>query len=671
MSKRKTMLSAHPRKMKECGHCRQMKDIDTRCTYCSVECTRAALSEKTRLGLINKARAIGAVPFATATSSQLKRLIKKAQVEVRREEKEADKAVTGALFIAETLEQAQTAKPPIWTYSKRSKLAKKQNYVVAMLSDTHFDEKVYPEQIQGINAYGRDIGDLRLKEFFHNIVELSDDWLSGIKYDGLILPLGGDIFTGYIHEELRENLDAPIFDSLFHYGDLLISGIKMLRDYFGTVKIPAVVGNHGRLDRKPRSKFRAHDSYDWALYQYIKHHFEVTNTKGIEFMISDSADQMFSVYDTSFCLTHGDQFRGGAGISGIHCVTPDTPILLEDLSYVEAGDIKEGTRLIGFDDDDKVEQGQRRRFRPSRVTGVERKTLECMEIETSDGIKTICSLDHPWLTRSGIAHSWSLTENLHLGSRIISFGKPWQRQNDWDTGYLAGVLDGEGNVEKKLGRISFAQRKNECLREVKRILNERGIKFTQRQNSASDVQNIRLFTGDRQKNKNTANRIRLLAEVQPKRLLAKADYIWKNRSIQIAKESIVVGLRYVGNQEVAAFKTSTGTYIANGMLTHNTPLAIGDYRKRRRLGKMKQSYEWLLMGHWHQLMFTNGIIVNGSLIGYSEYGFTKNLDYDSPKQAFFLVDPEHGITIRAPIHVSTKAEVWKAADGKVWAHAAR
>ncbi|HEB28092.1 MAG TPA: hypothetical protein ENI05_10010, partial [Porticoccus sp.] len=108
---------AHPREMRECGHCHQMKDIDVRCTYCSVECKRAALSEKTRLGLIDKARSIGAVPSATATSSQLKRLIKKAQVEVRREEKEADKAVTGALFIAETIEQAQTAKPPIWTYS--------------------------------------------------------------------------------------------------------------------------------------------------------------------------------------------------------------------------------------------------------------------------------------------------------------------------------------------------------------------------------------------------------------------------------------------------------------------------------------------------------------------------------------------------------------------------
>ena len=415
MSTSKIKQKAHPREKKECGHCHEIKDIDIRCTYCSIDCQNKAKAEKVRLGLIEKARSVGATPPTTATQVELKKLIKRAEVEIRREEKEADKAITGALFIAETIEQAQTTEPPVWSHSKRGKLAKKQNYAVAMLSDTHFDEKVYPEQIQGINAYGRDIGDMRIKEFFHNVIELSDEWLTGLSYDGLILPLGGDIFTGYIHEELRENLDAPIFESMFHYGDMLISGIKMLRDYFGHVKIPAVVGNHGRLDRKPRSKFKVQDSYDWALYQYIKHHFEVTDAKGIEFMIAESADQMFSVYDTSFCLTHGDQFRGGAGISGIH-----------------------------------------------------------------------------------------------------------------------------------------------------------------------------------------------------------------------------------------------------------TPLAIGDYRKRRRLGRMKKSYEWLLMGHWHQWITSNGIIVNGSLIGYNEYAFGKNLDYDSPKQAFFLVDPEHGVTINAPIHVSTEREVWKTAGGKIW-----
>jgi UDP-2,3-diacylglucosamine pyrophosphatase LpxH len=37
----------------------------------------------------------------------------------------------------------------------------------------------------------------------------------------------------------------------------------------------------------------------------------------VQFVISESADQMFQIYDTRFLLTHGDQFRGGSGIAGL------------------------------------------------------------------------------------------------------------------------------------------------------------------------------------------------------------------------------------------------------------------------------------------------------------------------------------------------------------------
>jgi hypothetical protein len=133
------------------------------------------------------------------------------------------------------------------------------------------------------------------------------------------------------------------------------------------------------------------------------------------------------------------------GALGPLCVTPDTPVLLSDLSYVLAEDLRVGDELVGFDD--YASRGERRLFKPSIVTACERKQLECIEIETADGLKTIASLDHPWLTRSGMAHSWSLTKNLHLGSRILSLGAPWTREETWEAGYLAGVLDGEGSIK--------------------------------------------------------------------------------------------------------------------------------------------------------------------------------------------------------------------------------
>ena len=391
--------------------------IDSRGSYCKPECGYDARREKEKQDIRHRLTVLGGTAHTTATVGELKEAVRIAQREVREQETDARKMVVGSKFIATTLERARLSKPPKWGRTKRAggTLPKKHNYAVAMLSDTHFDERVFPEQVQGMNCYGRAIGDLRLRQFFTNVIELADDWLTGISYDGLLLPLGGDIFTGYIHDELRQTNDAPIFDSLFHYGDQMIAGINMVADYFGVVKIPAVVGNHGRLDKKPRSKHKVQDSYDWALYQYIKHHFKTVGDKRVEFMISHAADQQFSVYSTSFCLTHGDQFRGGGGISGIM-----------------------------------------------------------------------------------------------------------------------------------------------------------------------------------------------------------------------------------------------------------TPLMIGDHRKRRRLARLGQSYEWLIMGHWHQLIFGNGIIVNGSLIGFNEYAFNANLDFDKPRQAFFLVDPEHGITINAPIHVVSEAEKWTMSNGAPW-----
>lgn len=63
--------------------------------------------------------------------------------------------------------------------------------------------------------------------------------------------------------------------------------------------------------------------------------------------------------------------------------------------------------------------------------------------------------------------------------------------------------------------------------------------------------------------------------------------------------------------------------------------------------------------HWHQEIDTNGIIVNNSLKGYDEFAANNNFQFSKPTQAFWLTDPEHGRTLRAPIHVVSKDENWE------------
>lgn len=190
-----------------------------------------------------------------------------------------------------------------------------------LLSDIHFDEVVSPEQIEHCNEYNREIATARIKRVFERTVALLKSHLVAPKYDGIVCALGGDLLSGNIHEELAETNEVAIAQSIFALTDLLINGIGELADAFGKVFVPCVVGNHGRLHKKPRCKNRVYDNFEWIIYQNLARYFK--NDPRVSFMIPDGADAIFNIYNKHICLTHGDQFRGGNGIAGIF-----SPIML-------------------------------------------------------------------------------------------------------------------------------------------------------------------------------------------------------------------------------------------------------------------------------------------------------------------------------------------------------
>jgi len=186
---------------------------------------------------------------------------------------------------------------------------------VLFLSDIHFDEVVNPAEVEGVNEYNREIAVRRIQNTFRTAISLCQNYFHEPKYDGVVCALGGDLLSGNIHEELAESNEYPILQSAVDLTELLCQGITALADSFGKVFVPGVVGNHGRLHKKPRAKGRIRNNFEWLIYHNIARHF--ANDPRITFCIPDSADLTFTVYNKTFLLTHGDQFRGGSGISGI------------------------------------------------------------------------------------------------------------------------------------------------------------------------------------------------------------------------------------------------------------------------------------------------------------------------------------------------------------------
>lgn len=89
----------------------------------------------------------------------------------------------------------------------------------------------------------------------------------------------------------------------------------------------------------------------------------------------------------------------------------------------------------------------------------------------------------------------------------------------------------------------------------------------------------------------------------------------------------------------------------DGMIGALGPIIRGDHRKRGRNGQIGADYDVLLLGHWHQLIQLQRLIVNGSLKGYDEYAFSNNFPYERARQALWITHPAHGITFSMPVNV--------------------
>jgi hypothetical protein len=183
------------------------------------------------------------------------------------------------------------------------------------VSDLHWGEVVDKNQIGGVNEYDLSIADKRLRTLSEKATHLLTILSPERKYDGIVIPLGGDMISGNIHDELMATNELNTMPTVLDLFESLCGFIEGMANNFGNVFLPCVTGNHGRDTRKIWSKDRHHTSFDWLLYWFLAKHF-VKDTR-IKFFIPDGPDAAYNVYGHRYLLTHGDQFRGGDGVIGV------------------------------------------------------------------------------------------------------------------------------------------------------------------------------------------------------------------------------------------------------------------------------------------------------------------------------------------------------------------
>lgn len=272
--------------------------------------SRNTLSDRRAIAL-----RMGMKPHGEAPDSPrvLKEQIRRLESELRAAQQSRDdlhiiKGVIGSLR-----DKVEALDLPDWALEPRSKESA-PGVPTLFLSDLHWGEVVEPRQINAVNRYSLAIAHQRMSNCIASAVHLLRIISPKLDYPGIVLPLGGDMISGNIHDELTATNELNTMPTITDLYGVLVGVISALADTFGAVFLPCVTGNHGRDTRKVWAKDRHATSFDWLLYQFLARHFDTD--KRVTFYIPDGPDAYYRVYQHRYLLTHGDQFRGGDSMIG-------------------------------------------------------------------------------------------------------------------------------------------------------------------------------------------------------------------------------------------------------------------------------------------------------------------------------------------------------------------
>lgn len=225
-------------------------------------------------------------------------------------------ATQRALGLMRELKEAPTWEPaPVKPRSKSNN--KRIATAVIQCSDFHIEERVDPDKVDWKNKYNPDIARQRVIKLAEGIRWLIEMNRTAFTIEDVVIWLGGDLISNYIHLELMEsNFMSPVqaillaqeFCEYIINKTLQIPGIKRLI-------IPCNYGNHGRTEQKKKISTGAANSFEWLMYQSLKQRYE--NDSRVEFHIASGEQLYLQIYETTARFCHGDATKGGSNIGGI------------------------------------------------------------------------------------------------------------------------------------------------------------------------------------------------------------------------------------------------------------------------------------------------------------------------------------------------------------------
>lgn len=189
---------------------------------------------------------------------------------------------------------------------------------LCMWSDWHVAEVVSPRMVSRRNAYNPAIARKRAARCVESTVKIHRHLARSYAVDSMVLFLGGDFITGYLHPELEQtNAMGPV-EEAYLAKELLTAALDRLLEEKSIrhLRIVCIRGNHGRTTKKIQFKNDYATSLESFLYWTLRDHYP--GGTRVTFEVPESDVHEITVVDGwKLRLFHGHQIRYNDGIGGL------------------------------------------------------------------------------------------------------------------------------------------------------------------------------------------------------------------------------------------------------------------------------------------------------------------------------------------------------------------
>lgn len=187
---------------------------------------------------------------------------------------------------------------------------------IVSLSDWHIEERVESGVVNGFNDYNLKVAEERAKKLFINLIKVNTILSRDVSINDMVLWLGGDFISGYIHDELIENNQLSPLEAIRAAKKMIRSGIDfILNNTKLNLIIPCSVGNHGRNTKKMHISTSYKTNYEFMMYCDLQDYYQYT--KRVTFHINKSDDCYIESLGRVNRFFHGEQIKYGGGIGGL------------------------------------------------------------------------------------------------------------------------------------------------------------------------------------------------------------------------------------------------------------------------------------------------------------------------------------------------------------------